>query len=97
MVDDNRLRSTNLTFESKVKVEYTKTLFNGLQLVVFMGVIIFGTMIANSVWMTTEMLDRQYELGIKGQGQIYLKFVLWLVTRISLFFTNGVLILHNDC
>ena len=44
-------------------------------------------MIANSV--TTEMLDRQYELGIKGQGQMYLKFFLWLVTQISHFFHQG--------
>ena len=41
MVDDNRLRSTNVTFESKVKVACTKNLFNGLQLVLFMGVYIW--------------------------------------------------------
>ena len=31
--------------------------------------------------MTTRVSDHQYDIKVKGQGQIYLKSILWLVTR----------------
>ena len=32
------------------------------------------------MYITTKVPDHQYDLGIKGQGQIYLKSILQLVT-----------------
>ena len=37
-----------------------------------MGVVIFGTAIAYDVEMTMAVLDCQYDLGVKGQGETYL-------------------------
>ena len=34
--------------------------------------------------MTTRGSDHQYDLEVKGQGQIYLKSILWPVTRTEL-------------
>ena len=39
----------------------------------------------------------RYDLGVKDQGQIYLKYVLPLVKRLLYILTEGVHILHNDC
>ena len=65
---------------------------------VLMKICILGTMIAYGVWMLTEILDRQYELCVKGQGQMYSKSAFWLVTHTSLsFFHWGVNIWHDGC
>ena len=42
--------------------------------------------------MATKFSDYLYDLGFKGQGQIYLKSVLLLVTRSSFNFLIGVFI-----
>ena len=39
--------------------------------------------IAYGVQMATNVSDRHYDIGVKGQGQIYLKSVLWLLTNLS--------------
>ena len=36
-----------------------------------MEVVIFGTAIAYDVEMTIDVLDCQYDLGVKGQGETY--------------------------
>ena len=41
-------------------------------------------MIAFGVEMTTRVSGQQYDLGVKGQGQIYVKLVLWLETQTPL-------------
>ena len=41
--------------------------------------ILFSTMIAYGVQMTIKVSDLQYVPGVKDQGQVYLKSVLWLV------------------
>ena len=37
------------------------------------------------------------DIGVKGQGQIYLKLALRLVKRTPLLFFDGVHIKHNGC
>ena len=45
-------------------------------------VFIFGTMIVYGVLMTTKLQDYRYDFGGMGQGQVYLKSVLLLLTII---------------
>ena len=49
-------------------------------------VFIFGTIIVYGVLMTTKLQDNRYDLGGIGQGQIYLKSVLLLLTIIIFSF-----------
>ena len=49
-------------------------------------VFIVGTIIAYGVQMATNASDHSYDLGVKGQCQIYLKSVLWLVTQTPFIF-----------
>ena len=50
-------------------------------------VFVFGTiMIAYGMYITTAVSDFWYDLGVKGQGQIYFKSTLWLLTQISFSF-----------
>ena len=44
-------------------------------------VFIFGTMIAYSMLITTKVLELGYDLEVKGEGQIYLKYAIRLVKR----------------
>ena len=48
---------------------------------------------------TTHVSYCQYDLGNNGQGQIYVKSVLWIITQTSYTFTIGAVlfICHNDC
>ena len=41
------------------------------------------------VWITRTESENQYDLGIKGRGQIYLKFMLQLIMRSPLSFFDG--------
>ena len=49
----------------------------------------FSTSIAVGVWITMKVSDHLYEIGVKGQGEIYLKSVLWLLMRTSISFVDG--------
>ena len=50
---------------------------------------VFSTMIVYGVKVKTEVSNHQYDIGVKGQGQIYLS-VLWLVMRTPLTIFDGV-------
>ena len=52
-------------------------------------IFIIGTLIAYGVLITMKDSDRRYDLGVKGQGQIYLRSVLWLVTPFPLSYYDG--------
>ena len=50
------------------------------------------------VQIKTKVTDHYYDLGIKGQGQINLETVLWLVTQTPLLFLILMFhIVYNDC
>ena len=57
----------------------------------------FSTMIAYGVQMTMKVSDHLCDLGVKGQGQIYLEFDIRLETQNSSFTLEGVHIFHTDC
>ena len=40
--------------------------------------VLLNTMIAYGAMITINVLDDQYDLRVEGQGQIYLKSILWL-------------------
>ena len=46
---------------------------------------------------TTQVLDHQFDLKVKGQGHINLKFVLWLKNKLFDVLTRDDHIWHNDC
>ena len=50
---------------------------------------IFRSMIAFSLWMTSKEAEHQYDLGFNGQCQIYLKYVVWFVTRTPFSMFDG--------
>ena len=52
-------------------------------------VIIVSTMNAFGVLMTTKVLHYLYDLGVKGQGQLYVKSVIRLLTHLFLYFVEG--------
>ena len=58
---------------------------------------IFDTTIDNCVLITKKVSDFRFDLGIKGQGQIYLKYVMPLKTGTHLTSMNVVNVLYNDC
>ena len=41
-------------------------------------------MIAYGVYMMTYVLDRRFDLGIKGQGQTYINPAVWILMQIPL-------------
>ena len=47
-------------------------------------VFIFGTTIAYSMLITTKVLELGYDLEVKGEGQIYLKYAIRLVKRTTI-------------
>ena len=52
-------------------------------------------MIVHDVKITTKVPDNSYDLGVKGQGKICLKSVLWLIMLTHLSFFDGVFIFSN--
>ena len=58
-------------------------------LTILWTVFIFGTMTISGIDIKTTVSDQTYHLGIKGQAQLYLKYVLWNVTRTHLSFFDS--------
>ena len=58
-----------MTFQAKAKATYTKICHE--------EVFILGISVANCVKITTKVPDHCYDLGVKGQGQMCLKSVLY--------------------
>ena len=75
---------TDMTFESKVKVIMLKIclwLVTRTPLSCFEPrVFIFGIMIVCGVWIAIQVTVYEYDLGFKGQCQIYLKSLQQFVT-----------------
>ena len=55
-------------------------------------------MISYGVYISMNISNHQYDLAVKGQGQINIKFVLQLLTQTYFnLLTEGVHIWHNEC
>ena len=54
-----------------------------------MRMYLFDTMLACGMYISTKILDHRYNLGVKGQGHIYLKINLQLETRTSFTVFGG--------
>ena len=50
---------------------------------------IFGTIISYRVQITSKVSEYRYVIGVKGQGQVFLKSVLQLVRQTTLTFFDG--------
>ena len=46
-------------------------------------VYVYNSMIVYGMYMTFMFSDYWYDIECKGQGQIYLQFVLWVETQIA--------------
>ena len=70
-----RFQSTDINSKSKVKITYYKISLMELNTSYFtfclMLIFIFGTIMSYGVEMTTKSSDNRYDIGVKGQGQIY--------------------------